>query len=236
MNPTPRASNRPKRSHARAVVYAATLVAAVGELVFAWLDKDGDAGAALLEANQLIGLTAFGFLLATVAVGPLLAVFPKTPLRADLQYGRRALGVSTCALGLAHAGLYLTPSILRDWHELLEPGATWVLGLALGAFAAGVLLVLAVTSRDAAVRRMGGRPWKRLHRWIYPATAVVFVHALLLGSDFGLRPYWRGVEGDGGCLAAFSAATAAWIVLFVLRARRRRSALVRVNCPTQATK
>ncbi len=69
---------------------------------------------------------------------------------------------------------------------------------------------------------MGGGRWKRLHGWIYAALALAFAHAVLVGSDFALRPTLRDVEGDAGCLVGFSIATATWLTLFLLRARKRR--------------
>jgi sulfoxide reductase heme-binding subunit YedZ len=220
--PSPPANSSPRDArNARRWTYALVALTIAGELFFAWADSGWDTGPALLEATQFAGLTAFGALLVTVAIGPLFAVFPRAPLRAHFQYARRALGVSTFALGALHALLYVVPAVARNWHELVDPGWSWIAGLGLGVAALALFATLAVTSTDAAVRRMGGRRWKALHRWARAGVAVVLVHAVVVGSDFGLRPFLRGVEGDMGCLVGFSVAAAAWLTLFVIRARRR---------------
>lgn len=218
------AARSPHLRHLRAIVYLTVLLIAGATVVGSFIDKEWDGGAGLLEATQFLGLEALGLLLASMAIGPLTAVFPRVPFRARLQLARRAVGVSAYLLAGLHAMLYLVPALLRDWHELLDPGWSWTVGLALGAAASTALLALAVTSRDAAVRSMGGRRWKRLHRLVYLALPLALAHAVLVGSDFALRPSLREVEGDAGCLVGFSIATAAWLVLFVLRARRRRHA------------
>ena len=47
------------------------------------------------------------------------------------------------------------------------------------------MLPLALTSTDRARRRLGGR-WRQLHRLIYPATALAWLHLFWLArSDVG---------------------------------------------------
>jgi DMSO/TMAO reductase YedYZ heme-binding membrane subunit len=181
----------------RGIVYVALAATLAGSILGSFADKDWDTGAGLLEACQMLGLAAMGALLAAMSIGPLTSVFPSLPLRGHLLYARRAVGVSAYVLAAAHAGLYLVPALLRDWHELFQPDWTWPTGLALGVLSNVALFALTITSRDAAVRSMGAR-WKRMHRLVYAGLPVALVHALLLGSDFGVRPAMRGVAGDAG--------------------------------------
>jgi len=86
----------------------------------------------------------------------------------------------------------------------------------LGLLALSDMIALGFTSRDAAVKKMGGRRWKRLHRTVYAALAVVLTHAVLVGADFGVN---RDVTAapDAGALIGFLCLSAAWLILFVLR-------------------
>jgi methionine sulfoxide reductase heme-binding subunit len=203
-------------------VHVALASTIVGITVGAYVDKQGDVGAAALEATQMFGLAALAAVLASASIGPLTSVAPRLPAKAEVLFARRAVGVAACVLVALHAALYLVPALARGGGELLEPEWSWPTGLALGLAAAAALLALAVTSRDAAVRSMGFERWKRLHRLVYAAIPLGFVHAVVVGSDFGLRPALRGVEGDAGCLVGFAIATAAWASLVFARRRARQ--------------
>ena len=77
-------------------------------------------------------------------------------------------------------------------------------------FAALLLLVpLAVTSTDRAVRRMGFRKWKRLHRLVYAAALLGLVHFA-----------WR-VKADERKPAIFAAAVGLLLVARLAPAVRR---------------
>ncbi len=204
---------------ARAIVYAAAAVAAIGVALAGGWGASGW-GDALVAARQLYGLWALGLLLASLIVGPLTAVLPWPPARGPLMYARRAVGVCALLFAALHVGCYLASVGLRDWRELYTPGALWVIGLVLGTLALADMAALGATSFDAAVRRMGGRSWKRLHRTVYLLLAVVFAHALATGADFGLN---RGPDvtspPDAGAGIAFACVAAAWLALFLLRRR-----------------
>ena len=53
-----------------------------------------------------------------------------------------------------------------------------------------ILLALAVTSPQAALRRMGGRAWNRLHRCIYVAGVLAVIHYWWLVKT-GVRTPWK---------------------------------------------
>lgn len=46
-----------------------------------------------------------------------------------------------------------------------------------------LLLPLALTSTDGMARWLGGKRWKRLHRLVYPATALAILHVYIVESD-----------------------------------------------------
>jgi sulfoxide reductase heme-binding subunit YedZ len=113
---------------------------------------------------------------ALVFLGVTLAV---TPLRRIARYGnlidvRRMLGVGTFCYIAAHLALYFADQsyslgkvayeITHRWY-LIIGGTAW-LGLA----------VLAATSTDGMVKRLGGQRWRRLHQIIYAIALLALIH------------------------------------------------------------
>lgn len=204
------------RRHASLVIGFSTLGTTLGIGLAAATESTWTA--ALISARQMYGLTALGVLVAASMIGPLVAILPPLPLCAYLVAARRAIGVSAFVLVVPHVVCYLVPVLLRSWREVLAPGAIWVTGLVLGFLAALDLAALAWTSRDTAVKALGGARWKRLHRTVYVALPVVVLHALGVGTDFGLN-LASDVQGDAdhGALIAFGVLTVTWVGLVWLR-------------------
>jgi sulfoxide reductase heme-binding subunit YedZ len=129
-----------------------------------------------LERTLWLGLFATVFLYLALLQGPLFAALPLLPGRAALTHARRALGINAAAFAGAHGyhGFF-------GWVGGFEGMQWWSwdynLSLALGAVAWLVLLALAATSFDAVVEWLGAK-WKRLHRLVYFAGALVVVHAV----------------------------------------------------------
>ena len=132
----------------------------------------GDLGANPIgEALNKLGLLALIFIVAALACSPLKVFFGWTwPLRI-----RRILGV----LGFAYAALHvLTYSGLDqafDWPAIYTD-VTKRKFIFVGFAAFVTLIPLAVTSTNAAVKRMGFTRWKQLHRLAYVAPTFAVVH------------------------------------------------------------
>ena len=60
--------------------------------------------------------------------------------------------------------------------------------IVLGFTALLLLVPLAATSWNGAVRRLGGAAWRRLHRLAYPATLFAAVHFVWLVKAWPLEP------------------------------------------------
>ncbi len=87
---------------------------------------------------------------------------------------RRALGLYAFFYALVHLGIYVGVDYAFDLPLLAESVRRSPFILAgIGAFA--LLVPLAITSTDGWVRRLG-RNWKRLHRLVYLAGALVVWH------------------------------------------------------------
>lgn len=165
--------------------------------------------------NQL-GLLALVFLCASLACTPLKLAFGWTwPMRV-----RKTLGLFAFFTALAHFSVYFA---LDQGFRL---GAVWAdiskrPFILLGALALLVLTPLALTSSAAAVRRLGFKTWKRLHRLVYVAVALALLHfyqrvkadhtlpvayALLVAALFAIRLYAFAVKSRSDARRAARAA------------------------------
>lgn len=113
-------------------------------------------------------------LMATLAVTPIRLLFRRQPWATWLMRRRRDLGVASFAYAAGHTVIYLTRKAQLDiiLNELATP---YIL---MGWLALALFIPLAITSNDASMRRMK-RGWKRLHRLVYPAAILVFLHWVL---------------------------------------------------------
>ena len=117
-------------------------------------------------------------LLATLAVTPLrLALGPRAVIRWLLRR-RRDLALASFAYAAGHTAIYLVDKSSLT-TALGEAGSAELLT---GWLALALFLPLAATSNNLSVRAMG-RAWKRLHRLVYPAAVLVFLHWALTAFD-----------------------------------------------------
>lgn len=168
----------------------------------AWQDT---LGANPVEAvTRGMGTWTLNFLLITLAITPLRKL---TGWHAALRL-RRMLGLFTFFYAALHLTSYLWFDQFFAWGEIardiLERPFITV------GMAAFVLLVpLAATSSNFAIRRLGGRRWQALHRTVYAIGILAVLHyswlvkadqsqPLLYGGILvvllGLRAWWREVE------------------------------------------
>jgi methionine sulfoxide reductase heme-binding subunit len=123
--------------------------------------------------NELIhraGFWTLMFLLLTLAV---------TPLRRIGRFGqlidiRRMLGVGAFCYGVAHISLYCADQMF-DLGKVVSEIALR-LYLTIGFVALTGLSVLAATSTDGMVRRLGGQRWQRLHQVVYVIAFLALIH------------------------------------------------------------
>ena len=113
------------------------------------------------------------------------------------------LGVVTFSYASVH--LLLFAQVYVGWSSVLLVEELRERPYVLVGFAAWLcLLLLAVTSTDRARRSMG-KSWRSLHKLIYPATVLAWLHLLWLarsdvgevvvyGLVFGLLLGWRMVR------------------------------------------
>jgi sulfoxide reductase heme-binding subunit YedZ len=174
--------------------------------------------------NNLIhraGFWALVFLLLSLAV---------TPFRRIARFGslldlRRMIGVGAFCYIAAHLGLYIADQMF----DLVKVASEIIhrVYLIVGFVALVGLAVLAATSTDAMVRRLGGMRWRRLHQVVYGIGLLALIHyfqqtkadvtvptfaASLFGWLMAYRivAWWRGAEALSSLgLAALAVAVSA---------------------------
>ena len=116
------------------------------------------------------GYWALIFLMVTLAV---------TPLRRIARFGqlvdvRRMLGVGAFCYAAAHIALY----VADQQYSLIKVGSEIALRLYLtiGFVALLGLGLLAATSTDGMVRRLGGLTWQRIHQAVYVIGLLALIH------------------------------------------------------------
>ncbi len=208
--------DRLARRYAKPLVFLACLLPAawLAAGVVAVLAGSPDAAAARdLGANPVekvqdtLGIWGLRFLLATLLVTPLrvLGGWPR------LLLFRRMLGLFAFAYIGLHFLWYLFVDQAFDWAQLLADVAKRPYITA--GFTAFLLLVpLAATSTQAAMRRLGRR-WQSLHRLVYPAAVLGCVH------------FWWQVKADIREPLVYAALAALLLGWRAVRARRRRRML-----------
>ena len=150
--------------------------------------------------NELIHRAGFW---ALVFLGVTLAV---TPFRRIFRYGnliniRRMLGVGTFCYIAAHLALFFADQsydLGKAVHEI-----THRVYLIIGAVAWLGLAMLAGTSTDGMVRRLGGIRWRRLHRTIFVIALLALIH------------YFQQTKADV-TVPTFTASLFLWLIAYRL--------------------
>lgn len=117
-------------------------------------------------------------LLVTLAVTPVRLMFRKQKWAVWLMRRRRDIGVASFGYAAFHTGIYLWKKASLS-TVLAEMGTGYLLT---GWLALALFVPLAATSNDIATRALK-RSWKTLHRLVYPAAVLVFLHWVLAAFD-----------------------------------------------------
>lgn len=116
-------------------------------------------------------------LIFALSATPLRYVWPRAGFTLWLLRNRRTLGLASFGYALLHTVFYLldTGSLSKVFSQLprLDIWTGWLALL--------IMVPLAFTSSNAAVRKLGQR-WKSLQRWAYPAAILGLLHALSLNK------------------------------------------------------
>lgn len=133
------------------------------------------------ELNHLFGDVGYYALALNMMIGSLLALFrirkkPWPRLLVPIIPYRRHLGVAGVLFLVVHVALHflIEAGIPEGFKAIIQAKYLWV-----GSTAFIGLVILAMTSNDAAVRQLGKR-WKTLHRAVYLLFFLASAHALMI--------------------------------------------------------
>lgn len=138
------------------------------------------------------GLVACVLLAVVLTFSPLRVLWPRWGIATALNRHRRLVGVSVFAYALLHFAVH----VLYQYDGTFD-GTTAQLARELkktfqltGLVALVILLVLTITSINAAIRWLGARWWKNLHRLVYVAAALAAWHQAAARKIFPLQVVW----------------------------------------------
>jgi sulfoxide reductase heme-binding subunit YedZ len=118
-------------------------------------------------------------LLVALAASPMRLLFPYAGWTRWLMRNRRYFGVATFFYALLHTIVYVgrqaTVSKVVEDSLSFEMWTGWLALL--------LFFLLALTSNDYSVRRLRSA-WKKLHRWVYAAAILSFLHWIFIAFNF----------------------------------------------------
>jgi sulfoxide reductase heme-binding subunit YedZ len=161
-----------KLLNSRALVWLA-LAAPFVYLSYAFLSEQIYYGEMLHASGEL----SVRLLMLTLAVTPARLLFPKAQWARWLARQRRYFGVASFMYAALHTLVYVDKQDLASIIEDSLGFEMWTGWLALLIF-----LLLAITSNDRAVAWLKRR-WKTLHRLVYAAAALTFIHWIFSAFD-----------------------------------------------------
>ena len=142
----------------------------------------------LKSALLHLGLIACIVLATVLTFTPLRVLWPKWGVAQALNGHRRLVGVGAFAYALLHFAAHMLHSYDGGfgtfWKEIQKPFQLFGLG------ALVILFALTITSLHAAIRWMGGKAWKNLHRLAYVAGALAAYHQAIARKVFPLQVVW----------------------------------------------
>ncbi len=137
----------------------------------------------LLHVSGEIAIWTLGTVL---SLTPLRVLFPRSAIVNALNRHRRYIGVSACIYGLIHFSCHVLYQ--GDWDDLLQSFTKPFIWFGLAGLS--ILVLLASTSNNWAVRKLGGKRWKLLHRLAYVAAIFLIYHQSIAGKGHWYIARW----------------------------------------------
>lgn len=130
-----------------------------------------------------LGFTASVLLAVVLVLSPIRVFLPRWRPALVVQRHRRFVGVSVFVYAALHVVMHFIyeggfGTFVTDWKKPF---------IFVGLAAFSILLLLAITSVNAAVRWLGARRWKWLHRLIYVAAVLVMYHQISARKVFPMQ-------------------------------------------------
>jgi methionine sulfoxide reductase heme-binding subunit len=160
-------------------IFALAVVVVPGIWLLAIPALTGGLGANPVETVlHQTGEIAIWTLGAVLSLSPLRVLFPRSRFVNALNRHRRTVGVSGCVYGLFHFSFHLlyegdAQAVARSFSKPF----IWF-----GLSGLSILVILAATSNNFSIKKLGGKNWKRLHRLAYAAAGLLIYHQSIAGK------------------------------------------------------
>ncbi|GEN63689.1 protein-methionine-sulfoxide reductase heme-binding subunit MsrQ [Acetobacter oeni] len=177
-----------RRSFLNLLLYTSGFVPACWSFWLGVHDKLGPDPVRSFE--HILGLWAFRFLLASLAITPLRIVSG-----VNLTGYRRAVGLLAFAYVVMHVAAYIALDLRFDFVTLYRD-ITRRPFLIFGMAAFLCLVPLAVTSNRLSIRKLG-RNWRYLHRLVYVALIAASIHFLMAFKTWHVNAIFYVLFGIG---------------------------------------
>ena len=122
---------------------------------------------------------------AVLALTPLRTLFPPSRLVNALNRHRRMIGVTACIYGLLHLSSHVLYE--GDWDSFLQSFTKPFIWFGFSGLT--ILVILALTSNQWSIRKLGGPNWKCLHRLAYVAALLIY-HQAIAGKGHWYIARW----------------------------------------------
>ncbi len=141
-------------------------------------------GANPIEAiNRYLGDWAIRFLLAALAITPIRHI---TGWKKIMLF-RRMIGLFAFFYVFLHLSSYIGLDQFFNWQEIWLD-ITQRNYITVGMVCFFLLMVLAITSTNGMVKKLGGKRWILLHRLVYPAGILACMHFYMMRKGVQLEP------------------------------------------------
>ena len=175
--------------NSRAAKPAVFLLCLVPLALLAWRWHTNGLGINRIETvARYTGNWTLRFLLLSLCITPL----RRLPGQSGLIRFRRMIGLFAFFYGVLHALHYYAVDVQWDLAIMREDLTTRRFFIA-GMAALALMLPLAATSFQAAIRWMGGKRWQLLHRLAYVSAAAGVIHFFWQGKAALWTPIYYGV-------------------------------------------
>lgn len=138
----------------------------------------GSGELATIRLQETYAWFSVGLLATALAIGPLTKLVPELPGKPLLFDARRLLGIGAAWFASLH--MFIAYASQFQFANPLTLAGSYRSAFALGIGALTILLAMAFTSFDAALKGMGVW-WFRLHRLVYAAGLLALVHIFMIG-------------------------------------------------------
>ena len=156
----------------------------VAQLV--WLFYTGGMTANPIEfLNRYLGEWALKFLLIALMISPLRGI---TGWIGFIRF-RRLLGLFAFFYAFLHFASYIGIDQFFNWSDILKDliKRTYI---SIGFGALIILAVLAATSNKKTIKKLGGKNWNWLHKWVYVAGLAGCLHFFMMRKGVQEEPLY----------------------------------------------